>query len=137
MVQGRAIDRGIDPAPCEQGGEGGCKAQPAIDLCHVERLDPHAVASKDNPTVSLVGNSKGEHAVELLDAVRAPGVERLQNDLGVSMREEAVALFDELAAQFLIVVDATIENDCKPEIGIDHGLGRQVRSVDDFQSSMA
>jgi hypothetical protein len=76
-------------------------------------------------------NREGEHAFEAMDAVRPPGVPRLEDHLRVPAREEAVAEALELVPQRFVIVDAAVEDEVKPQLRIDHRLRRAVRKIDD------
>ena len=57
----------------------------------VERLDAEPVAGQHQPPGRVLDDREGEHAEEVVDAVRAPLRVRLEDDLGVGGGEEPVA----------------------------------------------
>ena len=121
------------PPPASERGQRGREAQRPVGLGEVERLDPEPVAhERDAPGVAL-GDREGEHAREAVDAGLAPAVPGLRDDLRVARREEAQAVGLELAAQLAVVVDAAVEGDDEPEVGVHQRLGRPVAEVDDLQ----
>src|SRR5690606_26687888 len=48
--------------------------------------------------------------------------------------EEPVPGALELAPELVVVVDAAVEGDGEPELGVDHRLGRPLAQVDDLQA---
>src|SRR5205085_2931428 len=118
-------------------GQGRGEAQPLLGLAIVKRLDPEPVAGQRNPSALPLVDGEGEHALEPLDAARAPGVPGLQDHLGVAAREEAVAEPLKLVAKLLVIVDAAVEDEVEAELGIHHRLGRTGREVDDLQPLVA
>ena len=137
MMQRRRIDAGIDAAAREQRRQGRRKSERAGALGVIERLDAEPVARQhDAPGIALPDRER-EHAVEALDAARAPFGVSLEDDLGVALREEAVTLGRELAAQLAIIVDAAVEHDGEAKLRIDHRLLRCGSKIDDAQAPMA
>ena len=55
----------------------------------------------------------------------------MQQDLGVGLASENVALCLETAAQFAIVVNLAVEGDDQLAVGADHRLGAGVGEIDD------
>jgi len=135
-MQSDRIDRRVDVAAREQRGQGRGKAQPPRRLAVVQRLDAETVArQRDSSRVALV-DREGEHAVEALDALRAPGMEALQRDFGVAVGEEAIAACRQLLAQRAVVVQTAVERDRQSERRVAHRLLRMLGQVDDAQPSM-
>ena len=137
VVQADPVDLGVDAAAGDEGGQGGGEAQLARRLGDVERLDAEAVTGQHDAAAVALEDGEGEHAVEALHAGRSPRVIRLQDHLGVGVREERIALGLQLLAQFRIVVDAAVEGDRQAEIGVHHRLFGARRQVDDRQAAMA
>jgi hypothetical protein len=77
-----------------------------------------------------------EHAEEVIDAVGAPVVVRLDDHLGVRGREKPVSEIGELCPEFLVVVDAAVEHHRQAELLVDHGLPARLRKIDDLETSM-
>ncbi len=117
------VDRPVGAPHVEQGGKGGSEPQALGGGVEVERLYPQPVPSEDHPATVPFSHREGEHAVEMLDTPRSPFPVCLEHHLGVGVGEEAVAERGELVTQRRIVVDAAVEDDGEPEIGVDHRLG--------------
>jgi hypothetical protein len=103
VVQGDRVDRGVDGAAREQGGQRAGEPDPVRRLGEVERLDAEAVPAQGQDTGVALGDREREHAQEALDAARPPAVERFEQHLGVGVGEEAVACALELGAQLAVV----------------------------------
>ena len=103
----------------------------------IERLDAEAVAGHEHPPRLLLPDHNGKHALEALQAIRAPGVIGLEHHLGVTVGAETVALGLQLLAQLAVVVDGAIEHDGQPQIGHHHGLMGLLRQIHDLQPAMA
>jgi len=132
-----AVDRRVDIASREQGGERRGEADAALGLGQIERLDAETVAGEHHAARVALLDGEREHALEAVDAPRPPGVPGLEDDLGVAGREEAVALGLEFGAQLGIVVDAAVERDREAEFAVAHRLRGLLREVDDLQPSVA
>src|SRR5262249_28508373 len=70
-----------------------------------ERLDPEPIAREKELLARAVPDAEREHAVEALDARRAPLHVRPQEDLGVRTRDEPMAEARELVTKLDEVVD--------------------------------
>ena len=136
MMQRRRIDRGIDIARGQERRQRRREAKPAGRFRIIERLDAEPIARQDHASGLALPDREGKHAVEALDAARAPFRVSFQDDLGVALREKAVALRLKFAAQFAVIVDAAVEDDCQPQLRIDHRLLRCGREIDDAQSAV-
>mgnify|MGYP000747750478 CR=1 FL=1 len=88
-------------------------AAPAV----VQRFDPEPVARHKETLLRPVPNSQGEHAVEPLDAMHAPGIVRFEDDLGIAVGDEPIALGFQLSAEFRKVVDRPVVHDHEPQVG--------------------
>ena len=128
---------GVDLAAGEQRRQGRGEAQPPVGRREVERLDAEAVAAEDDPAGLPLVDREGEHAVEARDEIGAEGVIGLQQHLGIALREERVAARLEFGAEFLVIVDAAVEDDGQPERGVGERLTRCVGQVDDLEAAMA
>ena len=137
MVERHRVERGVDPAAGEQGGQGRGEAQGAGLLGDVEGLDAEAVAGEHEPPAVALGDGEREHADEPVDEPLAPRVVGLEDDLGVGGGEEAVARRGELLAELAVVVDAAVEDDREAEVGVHHGLAPRGGQVDDAQAAVA
>ena len=109
---------------------------PATSARYSGLMPSRSRPSTTPPRVAL-DQAEGEHAREVLDEAVAPVPVRLDDDLGVAGREEPVARPLELAPQLVVVVDAAVEGDRDPELGVDHRLGRPLGQVDDLQATVA
>ena len=112
------------------------KRRPA-GLGQVQRLDAEAVAREHEPAAVALGDGEGEHALEAIDAALPPAAVGLEHDLGVAVGEEAQPGGLELAPQLAVVVDAAVEDDRQPELGVDHRLRAALGEVDDPQPPVA
>src|SRR5690606_27060531 len=92
---------------------------------------------RERPARDALVDDEREHAVEALDAPLAPFGIRLQNDLGIARRPEAMPEIFELEPKLLEVVDATVEDDDEIVILVDHRLRRARRQIEDLQTAMA
>jgi hypothetical protein len=77
----------------------------------VERLFAEPVARHEQAPLRVVPHGKGEHPGEALHARFAVDGIRVQDHLGVALRQEAAAAGLQLGAQPAEVVDLTVEDD--------------------------
>jgi hypothetical protein len=77
----------------------------------MQGLDAQSVARKKDPAQSLVIESKGEHAAQVLHAINSVFFVRVHNYFGIGVRTEAVPAGFKTLAQFLKVVDLPVEDD--------------------------
>ena len=105
-------------------------------LGEVQRFDAEPVTAEQHPAAVALDDREGEHALEVFDEPVAPAVVRLEQDLGVAVGEEAVAVADQLTAQVLVVVDTAVPADGQSEFRIDHGLSPGLGQIDDFQAAV-
>src|SRR5690606_10583092 len=103
----------------------------------VQRLDAEPIARRERPARDALVDDEREHAVEALDAPLAPFGIRLQNDLGIARRPEAMPEIFQLEPKLLEVVDATVEDDDEIMILVEHRLRRARRQIEDLQAAMA
>ena len=61
----------------------------------------------------------------------------LEDDLGVAVREETIALGLEFGPEFTEVVDAAVEDNAEPERRIDHRLLGGSGQIEDAEPAMA
>ncbi len=121
------------PFARRSAGRVDAKRSVPLELGEVERLDAEAVANQRQPAAVALVEREGEHAVEALHAARPPFRPGLDDHLGVAGGREAVALGLELGAELGIIVDAAVEGDGQPQLGVDEGLRRGFGQVDDLQ----
>src|SRR5437870_6700541 len=77
----------------------------------VQRLDAQTIAGQQPSLLAIVPNREGEHAIEALQASRSHFLIEVKDDLGVGLRAEDVSFGFETGAQFLEIVDFTVEDD--------------------------
>jgi len=79
----------------------------------VERLGAHAVAHQPHLALAFIPQRKRKHAAQPLERANAPLLERVQNDFGVGVVRlpRVTPLGHQLAANFRVVVDLSIEHD--------------------------
>jgi len=78
----------------------------SVDLGVVEGFDPEAIAGAEKRLRLFVPDREGEHAAEVVDAVRTPLLVGAERDLGVRGRAEPPAA--QLGAQLDVVVDLAV-----------------------------
>ena len=76
-----------------------------------QRLDAHTVPCEEHPLLLLIPNREGEYTIQPFHARRAPLDVREQQRLGIRMREEGVAFFDERLPELRRVVELTVVDD--------------------------
>src|SRR5262249_8474662 len=77
----------------------------------VHQLDAHRIARDDEPLAAHVPDRHPEHAVEMVEDVRAPFLVALDDDFPTGARLKAMTALFELGAQFFEVVDLAVEDD--------------------------
>jgi hypothetical protein len=117
----------------EQRGQRRGEPQPARRLGQIDRLDAEPVPAKHHRAGLVLGDREREHPEEVLDAVDAPAVVRLEDHLGVGGGEEAVAVSAQLVAQLLVVVYAAVEDHREAQFVVGHRLLTGLGQVDDLQ----
>ena len=100
---------------------------------HVQGFLPEPVAGEEDLTAVQIHDDEGEHAAEPLDHGRAFGGVEVRQDLGVAGGSQRIAARDQVAPEFVVVVDLAVEHDDEAAVGAHHGLGA-VRAVDDRQA---
>ncbi len=106
-------------------------------LADVQRFDAQPVAAEQHAAAVALGYGEREHPVQPIDELLTPPVVvRLEQHLGVAVREEPVTVPGELVAQGFVVVDAAVPGDRQPEVGVHHRLRTGLRQVDDLQPTM-
>ena len=121
----------------EQALEFAGKGQAAIAQFGSEkRFYAQTVACQKQRAVRVVVQREGKHAVQALQAIRAPFLPRGEDDLCVPLGPEYCAKRGKLAAQFAEIVNLAVEDDGRAAIGRMHRLGRAFQ-IDDRQAPMA
>ena len=103
----------------------------------IERLDAEPVARGEHAPPGLVVDRERPHPVEAADAVGAPLVVRLQQDLGVAGGAELASELLQLVLQLEVVVDLAVEHDREPPVGALHRLMAGRRQVENRQTPEA
>ncbi len=97
----------------------------------VQRLDAEMVAGQEQVAAALVPDGKREHAVEPPHALGTKPVIELEDDLGIAVRGECIAVGLELFLQLGLVVDLAVVDDGDQAVGGAHGHvagGRQIEN---------
>ena len=137
IVDRRLIGRAKDARIGEQRLDLGSKQEHVILVIPVQRLDAVPVPRQEQLLARPVPDSKGKHAVEVIDAIRAPFLVSVNDHLGVGLRMKLVAARLQFHAQFLKVVNLAVEGNDHVAIFIGHRLMAARRQVDDRQPAMA
>jgi hypothetical protein len=124
-AKGRVLDERLDLRTEQQVVAG---ARP------VQRLDPVSIAGDEERALVAIPDGEGEHAVEALDAARAPLAVGEQHDLGVGVRAKRVAARDQLVAQLAEVVEFAVVDDRQAPVLGTHRLVTGGRDVDHRQA---
>ena len=111
---------------------GGAQRPPVIGV--IKRLDAERIAGQQQALPLVVPKGQGEHAPEPFGHGRAVAAIEVQQDLGVGLGVEAMALLFELAAQRPEVINLAIIGDVKA-VQL-HRLGGACVGVDDRQAPM-
>src|SRR5690606_27920665 len=114
-----------------------CEAEAAARFAIVQRLDAQAITPEHDLARLAVRDRKREHTIEPLYEGWTPGVIRLEQHLGVTVREEPVTSSFELLAELDVVVDRAVVDDHQPQLGVDHRLPRLGAQVDDAEAPMS
>src|SRR5574341_742739 len=132
------MDRALLIRVLQQGLDLRGKGEPVMVNAVVEGLDPDAVA--DQPELPFFGvpEADGEHAAEFVQAVDAPLLEGMDDDLGVRVvRLPSVpADLDQFSPDLSVVVDLAVEHDLDAVVLVGHGLVRDGRQVDDREAAV-
>src|ERR1051326_2230437 len=102
----------------------------------IERLLAGAIARQNQASIQLVVNRDREHAAQLFDEGIAVLVVEVNDDFGVRVRLERVALALEPRLRFAVVVDLAVENTERRSRSVGDGL-RAVDETDHFQPADA
>ena len=137
ILDGLRLDRAVEPAMCQQRLELRPEQQVPVGQQRVEqRLHSESVAREEQLLLPLVPQREREHAAEALDAVRAPRLPGVNDDLRVAPGAEHVSERLQFRDQLLVVVDlAVVDNDDRVVLVVERLLAR--RDIDDRKASMA
>ncbi len=135
-MERRRVDRPVDAAGREQGGQCRGETQAAVrGRGQIQRLDAEPVAAEDDsPARGGLDDGEGEHPDQAVDEpLGAEAAIGGEDDLGVRGRPEPLARGLELRPQLAVVVDAAVEDDRQAPVVIHHRLGAGLGEVDDLQ----
>ena len=102
----------------------------------VEQLDSEWIAGENQPPLSRIPDGQAEHAIEAIEHLIAPLLVSVDDDLGVRLRAENVAVAFQFTPEFKEVVDFAIENHPNGFFLIRHGL-MTARKIDDREPAKA
>jgi len=102
----------------------------------IERLDAEAVARQKTALPARVPDREGERTVQARQAGFAPFGIGAQEDFGIAVGMETMALHQQFGAQFRVVVEGAVEHQCEAGVGVVHRLRGTLREVDDGQAAM-
>ena len=119
-----------------EGAQFACKGEESIALGDIERLLTERIAREYEFAFARVPRSKRKHAIEFLALLERSVFEHMHEDFGVAVGSKAVSLRLKFRAQFVVVVDLTVEDDMHRLIFIRHGLPTLGAKIDDRQSAM-
>src|SRR5947209_3829198 len=94
------------------------------------------VAGQEEPAPAEVRQGEGEHPAELLDALLAPLLVSVYDDLGVGVRHELVPFAPQLLLQFEVVVHLAVVGDPQRPVLVRHRLVAALR-VNDGEPAVA
>src|SRR6185312_4091455 len=96
--------------------------EPVGHARHVQRLDPEPVAPGDQQALRLVVEQEGELSAQMLEAVEPMFLVQIDDDLGIALGLEAVALRLERAPDPLEIVNFAIRRKDDAAVLADHRL---------------
>src|SRR6185437_922182 len=102
------IERRLDQSAGEDRLHLRREHEPVGHARHVQRLDPEPVARGDDQALRLIVEQEGELAAQMLEAAQAMFLVQIDDDLGIALGLEAVALRLERAPDPLEIVDLAI-----------------------------
>src|SRR5262249_49972285 len=111
------------------------EVEPVAKIRIEERLLPQPVPRKEQPLARSIPESESEHPVQagVEEPLRSPFLVRMNDDLGVGPRSEAMPGSPELVSQVIEVVDLPVEDDPDRPVLVAHGLVAGRRAVDDAE----
>src|SRR5262245_4913186 len=95
------IERSLDFSQLQDWLQLGGKQQLAVPLVVVERLDPQAIAGKQNPPPAGIPDREGEHPPQAIDAARSDVLVEMNDRFRVAGSLERVAAALEIASKLL------------------------------------
>src|SRR5262245_12519284 len=113
------------------------EVEPVAKIRIEERFLPQPVSRKEQALARSIPESEREHPVQALEEpLRSPFLVRMNDDLGVGPRSEAMSGSPELVSQVIEVVDLAVEDDPDRPVLVAHGLVAGRRAVDDAEPSV-
>ncbi len=103
----------------------------------VHRLFAEAVPGEEEFALSAIPEGEGEHAVEALEAVRAPLLVGAKDGLRIARGAEDVAEVPQLLPELDVVVDLAIEDEAEVREVVDERLIGSGGEVDDGEAGVA
>src|SRR5439155_7045897 len=101
-----------------------------------ERLNSAAVSRSQKPAIAGIPYNKGEFSIEPMDKIHTMLLVEMNDDFGVRMGAETMALIDQFFSQLFVVVNFTIESDADGAVLVVERLV-SLLEVDDAQANMA
>ena len=133
LVEGDRIELAADARHLEQRLDLGGESDGSVTHCVVDRPHAGTVARQNQALTACVPDGKGKVAVERLDAVGAPLLVEMDDDLGVGRRLEHVAAGDQLGTQLDVVEDLAVKGDPDGAVLVAHRLLAAVE-IDDAEA---
>ena len=133
---GLRIEGELQPRHGGQAVELRAEEQAALLQGVEEGLFAEAVTGAEQTAAGSIPEGEGEHAVEALEAVRAPDAVGLEDDLRIGVAAvEAGARLQQFLPEFGKVVDLAVEDDAELAVHVLHGLAAAGK-VDDGQAAV-
>jgi hypothetical protein len=134
---GLRIERKLQPRHGGQTVELRAEEQAALLQGVEEGLFAEAVTGAEQTAPGGIPEGEGEHAVEALEAVRAPDAVGLEDDLRIGMAAvETGARLQQFLPELGEVVDLAVEDDAELAVHVLHGLAAAGK-VDDGQAAVS
>jgi hypothetical protein len=134
MIEPFAIGPWRDHPGGEQALDFRGKKQPVALPAPKEWRNPKPIASEMQLPLPHIPERNGELATELLPCRFAMLFPKMRNDLGVAVRDEAMALRSQLFAPFDVIEQLAVEDDEQAAIFVRHRLVA-VRQSDNAQAA--
>lgn len=122
LAQRIDIDLQSTGQPCVEGLELGSKGKGVLMVIVIQGLYPDAVSEEIQAFLKGVPDGKGKHADKFLNAMRPPGGEGLEDNLGVRCASEENPSCRKVFPDLLIIVDLPVVGEDVPPIAGAHGL---------------
>ena len=103
----------------------------------MQRLDAEVIAREKEAPVLCIPDRKPEHAAQPPEQLRPPLLEAVDQNLGVRLRREDVALFKQLLPQALIIIDLAVEGEHERFVLVVDRLVAALAHINDAQTAEA